>query len=364
MKISPQRSCLWKKHFTLIPRRMRTMRIFIEVGFGMKFRDVTALFLPPHFAFPDSKTADEYGLISSLSFPPLWIFYLAAAYFVCCAQVRPSAPRIAFEAALPHVSPASQAPIHTCISIVINPIIRIIMSDVLRSILCGEDYWYWDPHGGCTIKFNKDGTGEVNRTTHSSSLETSWTVYKLLCAAELLLWIAAEFEWKLQNIESLDQTVDLRNVIDDARKNHPRLIGRFTIELTLSKRCFPRLRQSVQGRQFNESLLIDDAFLPKAYTITLEKGFFKTPYDVIENEYTQRYALRLVWEPSPYPPREEWKGAQASVEAHKFWEHKIFCGRSSEELRKLANRRWWEKLYGLLGYVWSYVILQDSVIFA
>lgn len=220
--------------------------------------------------------------------------------------------------------------------------IGIIMSEVLRSILCGEDYWCWDPHGGCTIKFNEDGTGEVHRTTYSSSLETSWTVYKLLCAAELLLWIAAEFEWKLQNIESLDQNVDLKNVIDDARKNHPRLVGRFTIELTLSKRCFPRLRQSVQGRKCNESLLIDDAFLPKTYTITLEKGFFKTPYDVIEDEYTQRYALRLVWEPSPYPPREEWKGAQPYSEALKFWEYKIFCGRSSEELRKLANGRWWE----------------------
>lgn len=198
------------------------------------------------------------------------------------------------------------------------------MSDFLLSILCGEDYWYWDPHGGCTIKFKEDGTGE------------------LLCSADLLLWIAAEFEWNIQNIEWLDQNVDLGNVIDDARKDHPRLISRFNIKLTLAKRCFPRLRKNVQGRKFNELLLVEEAFLPKTYTIKLEKGIFKTPYDVTEDEYTQRYALRLVWEPSPYPSRDEWKSGQTSVEAFKFWEYKEFCGRSSEELRKFANRRRWE----------------------
>ena len=156
------------------------------------------------------------------------------------------------------------------------------------------------------------------------------------------MWIAAEFEWMLQNIESLDQTIDLNNVLADARKDHPRLISRFDIELTLTKRPFPWARQFVQERKFNESLLVDEAFLPKTYTIRLEKGIFKTPYDVIENEYTRRYVLRLIWEPSPYPPRDEWKGARASVEVNKFWERKVFCGRSSKELQKLANRRWWE----------------------
>lgn len=158
----------------------------------------------------------------------------------------------------------------------------------------------------------------------------------------MLLWIAAEFEWKIQSIESLDQTVDMGNVVDGARKGHPRLISRFNIELTLAKRCFPRLRENVQGRKFNESLLVEKAFQSKIYTINLEKGIFKTPYDVIEDENTQRYALRLVWEPSPYPPRDEWKSAQQSVEAFKFWEYKEFCGKNSEELRKLTNRRSWE----------------------
>lgn len=213
------------------------------------------------------------------------------------------------------------------------------MSEFLLSILCGEERWYWDPHGGCTIQFNEDGTGEVNTTTQILSLGTSWTVPKLLCSAELQVWIAVEFKWKLHNIESLDDTIDFSNVIDDARMDRPRLISRFNIELTLAKRCIPRFRQSERGRTFNESLLVDDAFLPKTYIIKLEKGLFKTPYDVIENEYTQRWALRLVFEPSPYPPLEEWKGAKGYAEGHKFWERKEFCGRSSKELQRYANRR-------------------------
>ena len=37
------------------------------------------------------------------------------------------------------------------------------MSDTLRSILCGEQFWCWDEEGGNTITFHKNGTGEVRQ---------------------------------------------------------------------------------------------------------------------------------------------------------------------------------------------------------
>lgn len=36
------------------------------------------------------------------------------------------------------------------------------MSETLLSILCGEDFWYWDSNNANTITFNKNDTGEVS----------------------------------------------------------------------------------------------------------------------------------------------------------------------------------------------------------
>lgn len=74
----------------------------------------------------------------------------------------------------------------------------------------------------------------------------------------------------------------------------------------------------------NQSLFTDDAVLPKTYTIRLEKGNFLTEYDTIlleeEDQYTPRFAIRLYFDKSPYPPRHEWKDPGGAPDAMKMWE--------------------------------------------
>lgn len=168
---------------------------------------------------------------------------------------------------------------------------------------------------------------------------------KLVCAIELNVWIAAEFEWKAQKPESLDQVVNLSS-ISDLRKD-PHHISQFDIELTLAKRRIPRMRApEMQDRKINESLLTDDAFLPKTYTVRLEEGNFLTTFAQTlpkkQLVYTPRFALRLAFDKSPYPPRHEWKEPGIAEDAVKMWEFKDFYGRTSPELKKQWDRHaWW-----------------------
>lgn len=96
---------------------------------------------------------------------------------------------------------------------------------------------------------------------------------KLVCSAETQLWIAADFEWKPRNIEWLNSIVEI-NSIDDTRKGKSsHLIDQFDLELTLTKRCIPRMQRFAQHRWINEALLVDSAFLPKTFTIKLELSY-------------------------------------------------------------------------------------------
>lgn len=175
--------------------------------------------------------------------------------------------------------------------------------------------------------------------------------WKLVCCHETNLSIAAEFEWKSLNPETLDQAVDMSS-IDNTRKD-PRLLSQVDIELTLAKRRIPRLRNpEMQEWKMNESLLIDDAFLPKTYGIRLEEGNFLTPSDAMspkEDKYTPRFALRLAFDKSPYPPRHEWKEPEGAPDAMRMWEWKDFYGRQSAELKRHGDRdTWWGYLVGKL----------------
>ncbi|KAI9811697.1 MAG: hypothetical protein M1826_003108 [Phylliscum demangeonii] len=200
------------------------------------------------------------------------------------------------------------------------------MSETLLSSLCGEDAWYW-LYTSNTIKFNPNGTGEI------------------VSRYELVIWIAAEFERKSLSPKSLDQVVDVSGI--GATRKHPQPISQFDIELTLAKRIIPRMRgPETQTRRINESLLTDDVFLPKTYTVRLEKGNFLAPCDAMfpehEDQYTPRFALRLVFDQSPYPPRHEWKDPSGGPDAMKMWEWKEFCARESADLTKRADRHaWW-----------------------
>lgn len=107
----------------------------------------------------------------------------------------------------------------------------------------------------------------------------------------------------------LDQVVDISS-IGGTRKD-PHLIALFELELTLAKRRIPTMRcPEAQTWRMNESLLTDDAFLPKTYTVRLEKGNFLTPYNAMlpkKDQYILRFTLCLAFNKPPYPSQYKWK---------------------------------------------------------
>ena len=167
------------------------------------------------------------------------------------------------------------------------------------------------------------------------------------------MFIAAEFEWKPQGPESLEQVIDLSSI--SSTRNKPHLISQLDIELTLTKRRTPSFStpEAQRWKQINEALLTDDAFLPKTYTIRLEKDNFLAPVDTIsqsENEFTPRYALRLAFDKSPYPPRHEWKEPGGAPDGLKMWEWKDFVRQKSPELKTHWKLWAWQtSLWRFLG---------------
>ena len=98
------------------------------------------------------------------------------------------------------------------------------------------------------------------------------------------------------------------------------------------------------------------AFLPKTYTVRLEEGHFRTQYDMLKLNDGKKiapwapwYALRLVFDVSPYPPREGWK--QTGVpDVFKFWEWNEFCSRAmpkGDEGMVAASWRWIRRVVGM-----------------
>jgi hypothetical protein len=130
---------------------------------------------------------------------------------------------------------------------------------------------------------------------------------------ELSVLIRAEFSWRL-----------VRNPI--RRIDVPRPYGdedahslEYGLEMTLKRRMhedFPRPR-----RRFNDTNLDDAAFLPKTFTVRLDHG--QLPPQGHVSQYSQWYRYRLTFEPSPFPPLDEWK-YKSPAKANKFWRWKEF----------------------------------------
>ncbi|KAI0598769.1 hypothetical protein F4775DRAFT_554264 [Biscogniauxia sp. FL1348] len=178
------------------------------------------------------------------------------------------------------------------------------MEDTFSSLLCRT--WIWDPNHWCAIKFKADGTGE------------------LTCRVEFNLYVAAEFDWKPQpSSQALDSVIN--------PDTNQALLAEYNLELTLTKRRIPSLgNTSTEGAQINEAHLTDAAFVPKTYTIRLEKGRFPVSRNVSvwANWW---YGLRIVFDKSPFPPLEEWQGkATSTVEGNKFYDRVDFYDQELE----------------------------------
>ncbi|KAM0275040.1 hypothetical protein ACHAQH_007601 [Verticillium albo-atrum] len=181
------------------------------------------------------------------------------------------------------------------------------MSEDPLSILCSQ-IWHWDSREESQITFRQDSTGE------------------LICRAELNVWIAAELEWKVLGLGTAEAAKGFKGWWENS-KNQPRT--QLMLEITLTKRSIPNIGNAQMDRySINESLIIDRAFRPKRYTVTLEVGKFTTQYDeILENKssVTPRFKYRLDFNISPYPAREEWKDPEGAPDAMKFWEWTKFC---------------------------------------
>ena len=153
------------------------------------------------------------------------------------------------------------------------------------------------------------------------------------------VWIATEFEWKLQTMEHFDEETyyTMDSSVKEILKNpnfNPMRICQFEIEITLAKSGSMPIWKSwmkklkLSHHQINEALLVDEAFQPKRYTVKLEKGNFLCGLDAMSpnkvDEFTQRFGLRLSFDKSPYPPQQEWKQTKRTPEAMKVWEWKEF----------------------------------------
>lgn len=198
------------------------------------------------------------------------------------------------------------------------------------SLLCGPN-WRWDTYSNCWISFNKDGTGLIE------------------ASADQPVYLASEFEWKLKNPDSLDTVVEL----DHNNSREGVLLSQFDIELTLTKRLHPRYQDNPIYAGINERFLQDAAFLPKSYTIRLEHGRFDDPayknWSIWKNSrpffyQPDMYALRLVFDKSPFPPLDEWRDARDVAEAGRWPEIKEFVDRNIPTdswltvlLRKVTN---------------------------
>ncbi|KAI1326437.1 hypothetical protein F5Y16DRAFT_374802 [Xylariaceae sp. FL0255] len=192
------------------------------------------------------------------------------------------------------------------------------MNEALCSILCSEDEWLFDSDGK-TIKFNKDGTGELS------------------CRCNFSYWIFVEILWK--NVKPPQD----RSAFNPKGTNAAgQVLGQLDVEITLTRELPQSARRWAEthpdtAASMNRNL-IDDAYKPKIFTITVVKGNFVEPCWVGDRSMDrQRYSYRLLFDKSPYSPRSEWRKPEGGPDDGRFWEIVDFVGRASPDSAKRQN---------------------------
>ncbi|KAJ8121920.1 hypothetical protein O1611_g9976 [Lasiodiplodia mahajangana] len=198
------------------------------------------------------------------------------------------------------------------------------MNEALCSMLTGEEDWHFDSEGK-SIRFNKDGTGELE------------------CRCNLNFWILAEFEWKSiepQDNGSSGASAGLGHTTAIKHdSSQPERLGQLDLEITLTRRLAGRARRWAEAHpstaeQMNKNLT-GDAYQPKSYNVRIERGNFIQPcYAGYQNSDMERYSLRLLFDKSPYPPRSEWRDPQGAPDEGKFWDLVEFVGRAAPDSAK------------------------------
>lgn len=126
-------------------------------------------------------------------------------------------------------------------------------------------------------------------------------------------WIAAIFHWKPLpgSGELLEQAVQ---DIDGYK-------GELDIELTLLKERVPQIGgNSTATDTLHDTFLTEDAFQPKVFKLKYSRGTYIRER---KEDYTAKYNVRLLMDPSPYPPLEQWNLKHPTA-SHKYWERNDF----------------------------------------
>ncbi|KAK7756301.1 hypothetical protein SLS62_001527 [Diatrype stigma] len=200
--------------------------------------------------------------------------------------------------------------------------------ETLATVLC-EDRWQMDSERRSYITFRPDGTGDI------------------VLRRDIPVFICAVIEWRAVTPSSLDSVnlLDLNKLDADGSASLPPSVvaSEFEIEITMTKRRPASWGTKVEKMHINEEQLTEDAFAPKRYRVALEKGEFRSREDLARfggdgagsgsgapkpmPGWADKFALRLVFDKSPYPPREEWKEPGGMPDANRPWEWREFCGR-------------------------------------
>ncbi|KAJ5713602.1 uncharacterized protein N7483_010783 [Penicillium malachiteum] len=121
---------------------------------------------------------------------------------------------------------------------------------------------------------------------------------QLFACREFCMFIAAEFDWTAQNPEILGSKVDTQSSLIP--------------ELTLFKENkLVEFGKNKGNAAVNFFRLYDEAFTRRKFTILIEKGEFITGEDKklgLSTWTAPNFAYRLVFDSSPYPPQNMWKG--------------------------------------------------------
>ncbi|KAI1384225.1 uncharacterized protein F4822DRAFT_440357 [Hypoxylon trugodes] len=172
--------------------------------------------------------------------------------------------------------------------------------ETLVSLLCAEP-WHLDSNNECQISFQKDYTGET--------------------------------EWRLLDpdiaIGELNEGISNRDDSSTRTSDRPRLLSKFKIEITLTKRHITS-RGSLDHVTINDERLTDAAFGTKTYYARLEMGCFRTAFERRAHnvpEWAPPFAYQLSLDESPYPARQLWKDPDEAPEPEwfPFTEWKEFC---------------------------------------
>ena len=159
----------------------------------------------------------------------------------------------------------------------------------------------------------------------ASSRELTFLFLQLVTRRELTLFTSAEFDWRPLD-GSLNQPPATHENIAQTQ-----LLGRFEIEFSLSKRRVDRVG-SIDTSQYsiNEAHLEEIAFQPRRLSIRMESGQFLSSDDMMwEILSAPKFQYRLIFEPSPYPPRHAWKEPHRVADVMEFWEWKTFVSHLS-----------------------------------